>query len=131
MTRSIQVSPARPGVGGSVDEPVSDSHSKRSSSEFVAGRHSRPDAELAEGTQIYHARHGPGRITEIDPQNERGRPYLVRFLTGEVHRYTASSARAKLHPGAVAKSGTALKPSSMIRRESMQRSPKAMTTYRP
>ena len=50
------------------------------------------------GTEVWHPTHGPGKISEIEKSNDRGRPYLVNFCNGESHRYNQLGARAKLFP---------------------------------
>ena len=66
-----------------------------------------PLDKLVNGTHVFHDGHGPGVIAEVDQANRRGRPYLVNFKSGESHRYTKSSARAKLTPCATEQAGGA------------------------
>jgi hypothetical protein len=44
------------------------------------------DLPESEGVTVHHSLHGPGVIIGVDPDNERGKPFCVRFANGQVGR---------------------------------------------
>ena len=47
---------------------------------------------MPEGQVVLHPTRGQGRVTKIDWNDPRQKPYIVSFDNGEVHHYSASSA---------------------------------------
>jgi hypothetical protein len=47
---------------------------------------------LGVGARMLHDEHGSGYIAEVNLNEKRGKPYRVRFDSGEVHAYSLSSA---------------------------------------
>jgi hypothetical protein len=52
-----------------------------------------PPPAYAEGTHVVHPERGRGLIVAVDTSDVRGKPYVVKFDTGERHHYNAESVR--------------------------------------
>ena len=44
-------------------------------------------AQVTEGTRVWHETRGIGVVVVVDPGNDRGKPYCVRFAEGDIHHY--------------------------------------------
>jgi hypothetical protein len=50
-------------------------------------------SDLAPGSQVLHPTHGKGSVREVDMMEKRGKPVLIAYEGGEVHRYSVDAAR--------------------------------------
>ena len=47
---------------------------------------------LRVGEAVLHAHRGKGKVIGVDNNDERGKPYIISFESGEVHHYSQASA---------------------------------------
>jgi hypothetical protein len=53
---------------------------------------------LTAGCRVFHPTNGLGLLTKVDPDDVTGKPFHVRFDSGEHHHYSQESASKKLQP---------------------------------
>ena len=50
-----------------------------------------PLQDLQLGSEVRHEKRGHGRIVSLNPADERGKPYQIKFDTGDSHQYSTDS----------------------------------------